>query len=106
MHGTPHDQRVEQQADAYGGTYLTDSSEVAGKHRQHGEREHQTCGRHDFFTRGVEILKTSKLVAQQQISRTREFAKCVVFNAGPHDMSSPQTYRWMKSRPSSVTSYV
>src|ERR1700759_44375 len=41
-----HDQRVEQQADAYGGTHLTDGSQVAGKHRQHGEREHQTRRRH------------------------------------------------------------
>jgi Thiolase, N-terminal domain len=101
-----HDQRVEQQADAYGGTYLTDGSEFAREHRQHGEREHQTRGRHDIFTRGSEILKSGKLVAKQQISGTRKFAKCVVFNAGPHDMSSPQTYRLMKSRPSSVTSYV
>src|ERR1700733_7628826 len=41
-----HDQRVEQQADAYRRTYLTDSSEIATEHRQHGEREHQTRGRH------------------------------------------------------------
>jgi hypothetical protein len=30
----------------------------------------------------VEILKTSKLAAKQQISGTREFATCVVFERG------------------------
>ena len=59
-----------------------------------------------FSHAGFEIFKTSKRVATQQISGTRELAKSVVFNGGPHDMSSPQTYRLMKSRPSSVTSYV
>src|ERR1700742_4445725 len=41
-----HDQRVEAQADAYGGTYLTDGPELAGEHCQHGEREHHTRRRH------------------------------------------------------------
>jgi hypothetical protein len=59
-----------------------------------------------FSHAGFEILKTSKLVARQQISETREFAKCVVSTPGPHDMSSPRMYRLTKSRPSSVTSYL
>jgi hypothetical protein len=32
-----------------------------------------------FSHAGFEILKTRKLIARQQISETREFAKCVVF---------------------------
>jgi hypothetical protein len=59
-----------------------------------------------LFHRGFEILKASKIVARQQVSGACESAKCLVFDAGPYDMSSPQTYRLTKSRPSSVTSYV
>ena len=35
-----------------------------------------------FSHAGSEILKASKLVVRQQISETREFAKCVVFQRG------------------------
>jgi len=35
-----------------------------------------------FSHAGFEILKTSKNVARQEISGTREFAKCVVFQRG------------------------
>ena len=35
-----------------------------------------------FSHAGFEILKVSRLVVRQQISETREFAKCIVFQRG------------------------
>src|ERR1700722_2211626 len=47
-HERTHDQRVEQQTEANGGTDLTENAQVADYHGPHGEGEHQARGCHDL----------------------------------------------------------
>jgi hypothetical protein len=48
MHGTTKERTISVSSSRpmHSGTHLTDGSQIAGEHRQHGEREHQTRGRH------------------------------------------------------------